>query len=1103
MMKVYLLARMIPAVYKKLCPGYSLDLVTHKPDERCSPEKELGNLISLCDEFCSFFERCTGFELWEAQRSWAKRVLQQQSFAAIAPTGIGKTVFGIIMSLFYSSKGWGKSLVVVPTVVLVRQAEERANAYAKKGGLEPRIVAYGGIRKVRERERLLETIKDGNFDVLIITSQFLARRSDILANNTFSFIFVDDVDSLLKNSKNVDRVLVLLGFPHEVVESALRAVKIERKGLPKGVIMLSSATARPGRRAILFRRLLGFDIGVLREGVLRNVEDIEVPDKSKEILSKIAQTMGGGLLVYVPKLEFVDEVIDALESAGLRAEEVSGSKETSIQAFASGELDALVGAAKPYGVLVRGLDLPERIRYAVFYGAPHFEFSLEKLEEVSPRAIGTVLSTIAPLLGRESKLLSLKLRSGRFVEEDLARAKDLLSQILSNSEFWEKLSGLGDVVVRYEDGIKVLLPDIRTYIQGSGRTSRLFPGGLSKGAAFLIEEGSLLNAFVKRASIFDIEFKPIDQVNLESLKEEIDSHRKRIRELKGKKVPPEMMPKTLLFIVESPNKARTIASFFGRPSRRNIEGLPAYDFSTGNQLVTIVATGGHVVDLSTKEGYHGVLVEDDLFVPVYCTLKRCQVCGYQFTEGENCPVCGSSNILDSKRTLRVLRRLAFENERVIIGTDPDVEGEKIAWDIASLIRPFSKDVFRAEFHEVTRSAIIKALSELRDISENRVKAQIVRRIEDRWIGFELSQILQRVFKNRNLSAGRAQTPTLGWIIQRYKEHLKREDITLIEGDGIHFRIEGKVGKPGEAKAYVKVVAEEYVNVPPPPPFTTDEMLKEANRILKFGASETMSLAQNLFEAGLITYHRTDSYRVSEAGLRVARVFLGEKFRPRVWEGEGAHECIRPTKPMTVDDLIRYMREGILKPQVELKRDHMRLYDLIFRRFMASMSENARLKKQRIKVIIAGASSDLERYVEATAPGWTMIYPYRFRIERPLKSGEILVRIKHKRIPKVPLYTQGEVIATMRERGVGRPSTYAVILQKLLMRRYVMEKNGKLIPTKLGIMVYDFLTRKYPNLISEDRTRALEEKMSMIEEGRAKYQETIKEVYQEIRSSVRA
>jgi len=678
--------------------------------------------------------------------------------------------------------------------------------------LELRIIAYGGVKKLKERERLLKKIEGGDFDVLIITSQFLARRFEILANNKFSFIFVDDVDSLLKNSRNVDRVLVLLGFPKDVVESALRTVDLDGIDRPKGVIMLSSATARPGRRAILSRRLLGFDIGVLREGILRNVEDIEVPEKSKEVLSKIVEEMGGGALVYVPRLELVDEVIDALESVGLRVEGISGSREASIRAFASGELDALVGAAKPYGVLVRGLDLPERIRYAIFYGAPYFEFSLENLDEASPGAVGTILSTISPLLGKKFKLLSLKLRSGRFVEKDLVKARDLLLQVLSNSELLEKLSRLRDVVIKYEDGLKLLLPDVRTYIQGSGRTSRLFPGGLSKGAAFLIEEGSLLNAFVKRASVFDVEFKQIDQVDLRSLREEIDAHRKMIRELREKRVPAEMMPKTLLFIVESPNKARTIANFFGRPSRRNIEGLPAYEFSTGNQLVTIVATGGHVVDLSTKEGYHGVLVEDDLFVPVYCTLKRCQVCGYQFTEGEKCPICGSSDILDSKRTLRILRRLAFENERVIIGTDPDVEGEKIAWDIAALIKPFSKEVFRAEFHEVTKSAIIRALSELKDISEDRVKAQIVRRIEDRWIGFELSQILQRVFRNRNLSAGRVQTPALGWVIQRFKEHLEKKDMTLIEGDGISLRIEGRIGKPGKTSAKVKVVAEEIVDL---------------------------------------------------------------------------------------------------------------------------------------------------------------------------------------------------------------------------------------------------------------------------------------------------
>ena len=935
---------MIPSVYKKLCPGYELDLITHKYDERCSPERELGKLMDLCEDFNAFFEKCTGFTLWEAQRSWAKRVLQQQSFAAIALTGIGKTVFGVVMSLFYGSKGWGKSLIVVPTILLVRQVEERAIDYSKKADLNLRVLAYGGVKRASEREKLLKIIRKGGFDVLIITSQFLERRFEDLANNNFSFIFVDDVDSLLKNSKNIDRVLVLLGFPREVVESAMKMANFERNS-SKGVIMLSSATARPGKRAVLFRRLLGFDIGILREGVLRNVEDIEVPEKKKEVLSKIAQEMGGGLLVYVPKLEFVDEVLDALESAGLKAKEISSSKEDSIRAFASGEIDALIGAARPYGVLVRGLDLPERIRYAIFFGAPHFEFSLEGLENSSPKAIGTVLSTMSSLLGRESRLLSLKLRSGRYVEEDLARAKDLLSKVLFNEELLKKLSSLGDVVVKKDpDGIKILFPDIRTYVQGSGRTSRLFPGGLSKGAAFLIEEESLLKAFVRRASIFDIEFKQIDQVDLISLREEIDEHRRRIRELRGRRVPPEFMPKTLLFVVESPNKARTIASFFGRPSRRNIDGISAYDFSTGNQLVTVVATGGHIVDLSTEEGYHGVMIEDGLFVPVYCTLKRCRSCEYQFTEGEKCPICGNEDILDSKRILRILRRLAFESERVIIGTDPDVEGEKITWDVATLLKPFSKEIVRAEFHEVTKGAIIRALSELKSLEENRVKAQIVRRIEDRWIGFELSQILQKVFRNRNLSAGRAQTPTLGWIIRRFKEHLERKDITLTEGDGIRLRMEGKIGEPGETRAHLEIVSEEIVDLPPPPPFATDEMLREANRILKLGASITMELAQSLFEAGLITYHRTDSHRVSEAGLRVARVFLGDRFRPRPWGEGGAHECIRPTKPMIVDDLIRYVREGILKPQVKLTRDHIRLYDLIFRRFMASMSEVAKLRK---------------------------------------------------------------------------------------------------------------------------------------------------------------
>ncbi|HIE23101.1 MAG TPA: hypothetical protein EYP68_02605 [Candidatus Korarchaeota archaeon] len=151
--------------------------------------------------------------------------------------------------------------------------------------------------------------------------------------------------------------------------------------------------------------------------------------------------------------------------------------------------------------------------------------------------------------------------------------------------------------------------------------------------------------------------------------------------------------------------------------------------------------------------------------------------------------------------------------------------------------------------------------------------------------------------------------------------------------------------------------------------------------------------------------------------------------------------------------------------------------------------------------VEGTSIDLERYVGAVHRGWTSLYPYWIKIESSLNPGEITVKIDHRKIPKVPLYSQGEVIATMRERGIGRPSTYAVILQKLLMRRYVIERKGKLIPTKLGMMVYDYLIKNYSNLISEKRTRVLEDKMSKVEEGAANYQEILNEVYQEIKSSI--
>ena len=1101
---------MIPAIFRRLCPDSDEDLVTHEDAcASCLPESRIWKVKSLLEEYERFFEACIGSRPWSIQRTWARRVLLRESFAMLAPTGVGKTAFGLVTSLFHHHANWGRSYVIVPTVLLVQQSKEDLEAYAQRAlqrGMAddpPRILAYWGGMSKKEKEETLESISSGDFDVLVTTSQFLSRNLDLLLGKEYGFIFVDDVDSLLKTSKNIDRVLMLIGFDEKDIKLALRDPTYRPEKGPTGSLVLSTATGRPGPRAILFRRLLGFDIGALRGTTLRNVEDIVVRSRQLESLTELVSRMGDGGIVLLADMSMAEQIKSAVEAAGVTAEVVVGSEEEAIRRFAAGEIGVLIGAAKPYGVLVRGLDLPERVRYALFYSVPRFSATVAEVEQLSERALAVYLGILSPVLGPKAAGLSRRLRLGRFSAEDVEEAKKLVAQAMSDPSILEKVSRLATLVVETtEQGVRLVIPDVRTYIQGSGRTSRLYPGGLTRGVSFLLDEGPLLDAFLRRASAYELEFKDISEVDLNALMREIDEDRRRVREAaRGEVAKTAELLKTALFIVESPNKARTIARFFGRPSRRIVEGLPVYEVCAGGLLLTIAASGGHVVDLTTVGGYHGVLIEDGLFIPVYTTRKRCRSCGHQFTDFEKCPHCGSEDLFDSRESIEVLRKLAFEAGKVIIATDPDTEGEKIAWDLAQLLSMFSEEVWRAEFHEVTKRAISDALKELHQVSEPRVKAQIVRRIEDRWIGFELSQELQRVFKNRNLSAGRAQTPTLGWIIQRYHEYVKRKDVTLVRAGGLlRLTLEGKVGEQGPATVDVVKVGEEEVDLPPLPPFTTDEMLREASRILKLGAKETMAIAQELFEAGLITYHRTDSARVSDAGLRVAREYLREDFVPRRWGEGGAHECIRPTKPLPVEELIQYLREGLI-PSEGITRDHLRLYRLIFNRFMASQSAQARVRKAKYVLTIADGRVEVERIEEVLIPGWSKYYPYGLRLERPLPEGPLEVEIKHLKVPGAPLYSQGDVIRLMKEKGIGRPSTYATIIDRLLTRRYVVDRRGKLFPTKRGIMVYDYLISRYPDLVSEERTADLEERMEAVEEGLLDYQEVLADVYSEIRSKV--
>ncbi len=1085
---------MIPAVFRDLCPGG--DLRTHARTP-CL-EEDVSEVGIEFEDYVRFFRSCLGSPPWEIQRMWARRALAGRSFAAIAPTGVGKTAFGLVTSYYLASKGRGRSYLIFPTSLLVDQAVDTLSRYSEAVGEPLRVLAYRRGMSSRDRREFLEALEAGDFDVLVTTSQYLAKNHERLRQSPgrFSFIFVDDVDSFLKNSRNVDRVLTLMGFTEEDVRRALRGEEVSRR--VDSVLIVSTATGRPGSRAALFRRLLGFDVGVLRQELLRNIADIYTRDRDG--LRRFLRFMGSGFLLFVPKLEMAGEARSLAEGLGYRVRVLQGYDEGIVEAFKSGELDGLIGAARPYGVLVRGLDLPQRIRYVVFLGVPRFEMTVGDVDEMSDRAVVAILSALAKGLGKEERRFVLKLRR-QPTERDLRRARETLKDILSSEERLRELAGAGDLTVIPKEG-RVIIPDIRTYIQGSGRSSRLYPGGMTKGASLVWDEEPLLSSFIKRASAYDLEFSPMDEVDLESLRAEIDESRRKYSSLRTGFEMAGLL-RTALFIVESPNKARTIARFFGRPARRIVNGVVAYEVTTGDYVLTIMASGGHVVDLSTQGGYHGVLVEGDgrrLYIPIYASIKRCMDCGYQFTDGDRCPRCGSTNIRDSRNNVVSMRRLGFEASRVIIGTDPDTEGEKIAWDIYQLIRDAAEEIYRAEFHEVTKRAILEALRELSGTSEPRVKAQVVRRIEDRWIGFELSYEVQKRFNRRNLSAGRAQTPTLGWIIERYEQHRRKKDVTVISGDDIFIRVEGKVGSPGRSEAILEPleVIEERVN--PLPPFTTDEMIREASRVLKLGAKRVMDVAQSLFEAGLITYHRTDSTRVSDAGLRVAAEVLGDEFVPRRWGEGGAHECIRPTKPLSARELLDYVREGLIAAPEGFSRDHIRLYDLIFRRFIASQARESVLAKQRYRLVLDGEEILDERVIDVRG-GWATIYPFIYQRRSPVSRGRVQVEVRHLQVPSVPLYSQGDVVALMKERGIGRPSTYATIIDKLLQRRYVLERNNKLIPTKLGIQVHDFLTSEFPDLISEERTRILEEKMAAVEEGKVDYQEVIDELYNEIQEKV--
>ncbi|MEM4518897.1 MAG: reverse gyrase [Sulfolobales archaeon] len=1192
--------------------------------------KDLGKLYETEVEVrrvVDFFEKCVGSKPWNLQIMWLRRLVRKASFAMIAPTGIGKTTFGLVFAMYYATKGL-KSYIIVPTTTLAIQIERRLEDYVAKSG-RPDINYLVIHSKIPKKERVLREERlehENGFHILVTTSRYLMKNFSKILKHEFKFIFVDDVDAVLRGSKAVDLIIKLAGYDDSDIELALKVLRLRRSLSDEGVreellkieemlrskrsrndrvVIIASATGNPrGIRVKLFRELLGFDIGA-RPEFLRNVYDVfVVPNEDMSVedcVVEIVKKLGSGGLVYVPVdkgVNYAEYLAEVLNKHGIMSEVLHSRNVKVINEFIEGKLSVLVGVATYYGVLVRGIDLPEIIRYAVFVGVPRHKIPL-RIVGLGPHDVLRLLVILRGIvkesfekseldklilllrrrliraypeaLKRAKEVLDGVREAGTVLEKDLIRAYGELKKYLSRPDIIDELKKHAEVSVIEEDGnLYVLIPDAATYIQASGRTSRLFSGGISRGLSIIIADDlRLLKGLEYKIKwlIDNFEIRDLMNVNISELIKEVDIDRRLIKSLKegslswsevGKVGREFAQPITVLLIVESPNKAKTIARFFGKPSLRDYSGLRVYEVSLGKYTLLITASGGHIFDLVSRsfemESLYGVAYKTSngstKFVPLYASIKKCLKCGYQFTEVVNeCPLCGSKAIRDAGSVINSMRNVAYEVDEVFLGTDPDTEGEKISYDLYVLLKPYARSVRRVEFHEVTRKAILQAINAPRDINLNLVKAQVVRRIEDRWLGFSLSHLLQTDFWrrycsensklasdprcgegfNRNLSAGRVQTPVLGWVVKHYEDyvHSKRKFLIINLGD---LRLDIPLPKELDGlkddeinKVYVDVVRNEVFEeeLTPPPPYTTDTLLSDVASILQIPAPQAMNLLQDLFETGFITYHRTDSARVSDVGISVAREYLSsvlgsgavKYFTPRVWSYEGAHECIRPTRPADAETVLRLISEGILEPSIRLSKKHLSIYDLVFNRFVASQSKPAIVKKQRlwlnislvlnsgIQLKVNDVPIELENFIDVVFDGFTKFYK-SFRVSGFVPQGNYeVLRGNFKLVIRgsTQLLTQARLINMMKNEGIGRPSTYAKILETLFRRNYAIEsrKRGYLIPTQLGIKVYYYLTNRFEPLVSEFRTKELERKMDMVEGGSADYMDLLNELYSEL------
>lgn len=548
-------------------------------------------------------------------------------------------------------------------------------------------------------------------------------------------------------------------------------------------------------------------------------------------------------------------------------------------------------------------------------------------------------------------------------------------------------------------------------------------------------------------------------------------------------------PKKKLVIVESPSKAKTIGKFLGRSYK-------------------VVASLGHVRDLPKSR--MGVDIEND-YQPDYISIR------------------GKGDVI------KELRKDAKNAKAVYLASDPDREGEAIAWHVSNILKLDDSEKNRVTFNEITKDAVKEAFNEPRTINMDLVDAQQARRVLDRLVGYSISPILWKKVK-KGLSAGRVQSVALNLIIQRENEirNFKPEEYWTIDAEFKHNRekfkaaffgengkkvslknnddvqrILGKLDKNKEF-AITKVTKRERKRQPQPP-FTTSTMQQDANRRLNFRTRKTMMTAQMLYEGidikqgapvGLITYMRTDSTRIASIAKHEVSKFIHEEYggeyaavkpiKGKLPEGaQDAHEAIRPTSV--------FRTPAKMKPY--LTNDQYKLYSLIWSRFVASQmtpevidTMNVNLQQNNVDFRASGS--------KVKFAGFTKVYKRgkeKDNLLPELKEGDNAQMIsddpaQHFTQPSAR-YTEAALIKKLEEDGVGRPSTYAPTLDTIQRRYYVRLVSRHFEPTELGEIVNTIIEKQFPDIVNAKFTADVEDKLDQIEEGKQNWVRVVDSFYQ--------